>query len=196
MEIGNAVLKGIRPKIDDYVPLSYKNLIERCWDQDPKKRPSFDQIVEELKTDEDFITEFVEQEDFFDYVEYIENSKTDFDSTKNIIQIDKFVHRQTVTFKKISISQLKTSQKEIKDASERARNFKMEANNGNTIAMYNYAVILIKGEGIPVDKIEAARYFKMAADNGHVISMSMYADMQSRGDGVPVNKIEAAHYYN
>ena len=108
-----------------YYSESLWKIVSWMLEKDPKKRPSFDQIVEELKTDEDFITEFVEQEDFFDYVEYIENSKTDFDSTKNIIQIDKFVHRQTDTFKKNSISQLKTSQKEKKDASERARNFKI-----------------------------------------------------------------------
>lgn len=40
---------GYRPPISEDVPNSYRELIERCWSQKPEERPSFDEIVSELK---------------------------------------------------------------------------------------------------------------------------------------------------
>lgn len=48
VQLFNAVVRGERPTIDKSVPESYRQLIERCWAQDPNKRPSFDQIVDLL----------------------------------------------------------------------------------------------------------------------------------------------------
>ena len=40
----------------------------------------------------------------------------------------------------------------------------MAADKGNDEAMLNYASLLYKGEGIPVDKKQAANYLKLAAE--------------------------------
>ncbi|KAK8870875.1 hypothetical protein M9Y10_008773 [Tritrichomonas musculus] len=67
------IMKGIRPSFSFEIPKCYKNLIERCWDMDPNKRPSFDDIVYDLKNDPEFITDLVEEGEFLDYVDMIEN---------------------------------------------------------------------------------------------------------------------------
>lgn len=54
MKIGN----GIRPIKPENMPDSYWELINRCWDQDESKRPTFQEIVEELKSDKYSIEEF------------------------------------------------------------------------------------------------------------------------------------------
>jgi len=33
------IVKGKRPPIPEGIPKSYKNMIKRCWDNDPDKRP-------------------------------------------------------------------------------------------------------------------------------------------------------------
>ncbi|KAK8854434.1 hypothetical protein M9Y10_016996 [Tritrichomonas musculus] len=66
---------GKRPKLTTPILDCYRNLIERCWSQDPNKRPSFDEIVTELKTNRDFITDSVNEEDFINYVQYIDESQ-------------------------------------------------------------------------------------------------------------------------
>ena len=48
---------GTRPEIDEFIPMAYRELIENCWSQDPDKRPTFDQIVDELKNCKEFVTE-------------------------------------------------------------------------------------------------------------------------------------------
>ena len=54
MKIG----RGIRPIKPENMPDSYWELINRCWDQDESKRPTFSEIVEELKSDKYAIEEF------------------------------------------------------------------------------------------------------------------------------------------
>ena len=64
------------PKIDDDVPESYKRLITKCWQQDPKDRPTFEQIVLMLKTDKGFITDDVDEKEFLDFIDRIENNES------------------------------------------------------------------------------------------------------------------------
>lgn len=45
----------VRP---EFVNDNYWELIQHCWDQDPKKRPSFDEITEVLKSDRFALNEF------------------------------------------------------------------------------------------------------------------------------------------
>ena len=71
------------------IPEAYRSLIERCWSQQPEDRPSFDEIVLELKTNPRFIPELVDENEFFDYVDYIDDYKTTFD-TKKIVSFEDF----------------------------------------------------------------------------------------------------------
>ncbi|KAI9029135.1 kinase-like domain-containing protein [Hyaloraphidium curvatum] len=44
----NVAVKGVRPERPDGVPDALWHLMERCWDQDPKKRPAFGEVADEL----------------------------------------------------------------------------------------------------------------------------------------------------
>ena len=92
-DVRSQTLKGIRPKIDSSIPPSYTDLIQCCWAQNPADRPSFDEIVESLRSTEKngFITELVEENDFWDYVDFIDNFKKIYDTKKRIIKIDQYI---------------------------------------------------------------------------------------------------------
>ncbi|GBG25625.1 Protein kinase, putative [Hondaea fermentalgiana] len=50
-EIMRAVaLKGLRPTIPSNCPKVVVNLLRKCWDSDPSKRPTFDKIIPEVET--------------------------------------------------------------------------------------------------------------------------------------------------
>ena len=66
------VKNSIRPEFKVYVPEAYKNLIIRCWSQEPSNRPMFDQILIELKTNPEYITEKVNENEFRKYVKFID----------------------------------------------------------------------------------------------------------------------------
>ena len=80
----------------------YKKLTNKCTSKKSEKRPSFDDILEKLRTDESFITSFVDKNDFLDYVDFIDNYKTTFGN--KVIKIDQYVKRKSVTFTKVTIN--------------------------------------------------------------------------------------------
>ena len=55
--ITEVLYKDYRPEFDATHPIPdvYKNLIEKCWDKDPKKRPTFEQIIEIIRKTDGFL---------------------------------------------------------------------------------------------------------------------------------------------
>ncbi|CAB4409594.1 unnamed protein product [Rhizophagus irregularis] len=43
------IINGMRPKIIQGTPLEYKELMERCWDADPTKRPDITTLRKEIR---------------------------------------------------------------------------------------------------------------------------------------------------
>lgn len=43
------VLRGVRPTLPDYIPSWVRDLVQKCWHQDPSERPSFSAIWQELR---------------------------------------------------------------------------------------------------------------------------------------------------
>eukprot|EP01088_Endostelium_zonatum_P008807 TRINITY_DN21965_c0_g1_i1.p1 TRINITY_DN21965_c0_g1~~TRINITY_DN21965_c0_g1_i1.p1 ORF type:complete len:284 (-),score=61.01 TRINITY_DN21965_c0_g1_i1:8-859(-) len=58
LAIAAAVLREERPIIPGYCPNNYRELIEKCWSQDPEQRPSFEDISFTLR-------QIISSKDFF-----------------------------------------------------------------------------------------------------------------------------------
>lgn len=101
------VTNGERPSFEGTKPVekAYCDLIERCWSQEPKDRPTFNEIVEELKTAK-FINEKIEKEDFQRYLNFVENYQSTFNTCK-IIKIDKTLNSINNKFRRIDIERYK-----------------------------------------------------------------------------------------
>ena len=41
-----SIVKGLRPEITNDTPPFYRDLLEKCWDPDPKKRPTAQEIYD------------------------------------------------------------------------------------------------------------------------------------------------------
>jgi len=48
MQVQEQIKQGKRPSMDKPFPNGIPEIIERCWDQDPNKRPRFDAICSKL----------------------------------------------------------------------------------------------------------------------------------------------------
>ena len=62
------ILHGVRPKIPNSLPEKWKDLIEHCWDSNRLRRPTFEQIVNDLKTNKEYITDKVNLSDYQNYM--------------------------------------------------------------------------------------------------------------------------------
>lgn len=92
-------VQKLRPKFKETVPECYRKLIEKCWSDDPRERPTFDEILYHLKTNSDFINEKINKEEYKNYINMIEESQT----IKNISKLDDFIKSRNKTFRKVQI---------------------------------------------------------------------------------------------
>ncbi|KAK8835934.1 hypothetical protein M9Y10_040315 [Tritrichomonas musculus] len=69
----HSIIAGSRPNMTSDIPKCYSKLISKCWSQDPSKRPSFNQIINELKNNLGFITDSIDRDEF---IEYVKNSQS------------------------------------------------------------------------------------------------------------------------
>ncbi|KAK8835343.1 hypothetical protein M9Y10_017871 [Tritrichomonas musculus] len=91
---------------DESIPKCYQKLINECSLKDSYKRPTFDSIVELLRTDSHFIMESIEKVDFNDYVKFIDDYLKTVNSTKQIIQLKDFVSPTSSTYIEVNVDQL------------------------------------------------------------------------------------------
>lgn len=63
--------------------------------QDPNLRPSFQKILEDLKTNEGFLTDDIDRDIFFDYASFIDEYNSTFQNGTRIYKIDKIVQNIT-----------------------------------------------------------------------------------------------------
>lgn len=65
----------------------YNGLIAKCSSNDPEKRPTFDEILDALRNNDDMMKET----DFHNYVQFIDNSQSEFDPTKQFNEFDSII---------------------------------------------------------------------------------------------------------
>lgn len=70
-QIAKHVKNGLRPKFLSVVPEPYQTLISDCWSQNPRERPTFEQILHALENDAQLLTD-IDGTLFFEYVDYVE----------------------------------------------------------------------------------------------------------------------------
>ena len=66
------IINNERPVLNFNMPECYKKMIRCCWVNNPDERPSFDEIVDIIKNTPEFITDYIDESEFYRYVEYIE----------------------------------------------------------------------------------------------------------------------------
>lgn len=66
------IVNGDRPEFKKPITDSFKKLITRCWSSNKDERPTFGQIVDELKKNENFLTDSIDKKQFHEYIDMIE----------------------------------------------------------------------------------------------------------------------------
>ena len=75
------------------------------------------------------------------------------------------------------------------------RGFRVQAEQGNAEAQYEFGRMYDMGRGTPEDDAEAARWYRKAAEQGHVRGQYQLGASYDLGVGVPADKAEAARWY-
>lgn len=101
--IPQKVIQGDRPPFNSFVPNAYKDLISRCWSQNPTDRPSFEQIVNELSTNEEFLSDLMEKDKYYAYIDYVNQFQSTTRPQKVYINPDEYMKKRKLKIKKVDI---------------------------------------------------------------------------------------------
>lgn len=102
------IMKGERPDFPSNVPDHLVKLISSCLDQSPEEKLTFDEIVnDELKNNESFITDSIDESNFLDFLDFIDNYQSTFYIYKKHVLFDDFIKekRGDATLKKVYIEE-------------------------------------------------------------------------------------------
>ena len=81
----------------------YRELIEKCWSHEPKDRPTFDEIVNILRTDQRFITETIDITEYHNYIKYIDETQSAFGYHPHNHKVKDFLKINFQSFNKTNI---------------------------------------------------------------------------------------------
>ena len=176
------VVNGKRPELENTkIPFCYRKLIENCWSQNQSERPTFDEIVNKLKYDSNFITETVNKDDYQQYIGFIDNY------AGSQLKVQEQVHEKIIE-DQILINQLlaiKYSQEN--DTENIIKYFNILIKNGRTQIPLQFAIRLYKSHNYK----QALFYFEMLRRVNHPIASYFIGVMKFMGHGLEKNKKES-----
>lgn len=182
---------SFRPEFDDTTPDCYKELIQRCWSQNPIKRPSFDEIVSILKKDTRFITPNINKDEYIEFTsyKYIEPEKYDLQQLMNAAENDnpKALFRFGLLYSKGMAMPL--------NKKKAARFYEKAASLGYAQAQTNLGKMYLRGYGVPQDKQKALQLFEKAASQGDAKALFNLGVVYFKGNGVEQDYSKAVEYY-
>ncbi len=82
------------------------------------------------------------------------------------------------------------------DGATALRGFRIHAEQGNAIALFNLGFAYTVGEGVPQDHAEAARWYRRAAEQGDADAQFALGLMYESGNGVAQNFVQAHKWFN
>ena len=177
------VKEGKRPDLNYSIPASYKNLIQQCWSQDPQNRPTFNEILFQLKNNDNFITENVNKDEYLNYIKYIDEQNITFDSFKKINIIAQSNILNISIFENIKMYPLRQFFKLI----EECKIFVEEAES-DIQKQFQLGQILVEGQGLFYQNAEIGmKYLEKSMNNGLTESAIYLCEMFTKGDIIPRN---------
>ncbi|KAK8898373.1 hypothetical protein M9Y10_000658 [Tritrichomonas musculus] len=206
---------GKKPELENNIPVSYRCLIERCWSQNASDRPKFSEIISLLKNDKGFITEKVDENEFHNYVKYIEEFQSSF-RTQKIVKIEDFVNSGSKKFREIDLRRyleepkksFLTSVKSLfglyheklfpRDVylklSEECQRLVVDAEDDPEKQFYIGTYLIEEKNGFPLNVNIGVKYFERSIAGGNIESALYLSKMLFEGRIVQQDIIKAKKY--
>ncbi|KAK8854393.1 hypothetical protein M9Y10_016955 [Tritrichomonas musculus] len=163
-----------RPPMKKDIPECYKKLIESCWSEKPEDRPTFEEIVDKLKSDPSFMFDDVNLDEIMLYMEIIGDDYANRNSlNKPQIKLEEDIKKVSIPISEDKINQNtintfnKIFEDEIDDKTK--SNFYLDINN------YKIIELVKKGEFNKVYKVIEKRTGKLFAARISNINMTEFS---------------------
>ena len=211
-ELIKKIVKGKRPPLECIKYEDQKELLEKCWSDNPDKRFSFDDIYKFLQNHPNILHTPINGEELQRYLLDINCHQPNETNMSHELYSKGYKFYLEKQYSKCIEYYLKSIQLKNSNAmysyaimlregkvikrnySEAIKYLKMSIELGNSKAMNAYGTMLEKGEGIELDYSEAIKYYKKSIELGNSNAMNNYANMLCNGKGIERNYSEAIKY--
>lgn len=160
------VINGQRPPMPPIVPVQYQELIKACWDQNPAKRPKFDEIISNLSSSRFDLSN--NDPSFKDYQIRFCNSD----------EINSYLRQGQCYFCGLGVE---------KNDKKAAKFFKKAAKLGNRCGQFRYGFCLLYGKGVFTDFEKAVTYLRKSAEQDYCHAQFYLGICYKYGYGVVKN---------
>lgn len=206
------VLDGVRPAIPRFVPPTLAEMIDKCWNNAPEVRLSFDEIVATMEDPRVLEEAGVNMDEWSAYCAYVHDgvSKGEVShhqddvmarSAKDVLkeqadqEITEGVNPLDVADAQNRYAQL-LCEEESGDSKKIAfEYFKKAANNGSADALVHLGQCCENGWGTPKSVKTAVDYYQDADKKGHLEGTVLVGIAKKTGHGRMVDAVEAARYF-
>ena len=199
-DLMQTIAKGNRPEFTKPVSEVYKNLIQRCWSQIPSERPTSDEILKEIETNHNYITDDVDESEFLKYVQHISKYDVTFGSIDVINPLNDFINEKKLEndlMKSIQISTTsfvgkKFPYKYYENLGNENKMLVDSAEDGEVEKQFELGKCLIEGKSnFHLDLILSLKYLRESMKNGCKESVIYYIKMLIYGKIIPSNHKKA-----
>ena len=195
---------GKRPSLTPDIHYSLRDLIEKCWSNDPKDRPTFDEIVNYIEnefTTPGFEDDIFELDRFEKYIDYIQKNQPndcfqhvpifellDININQNTNEADDYInieHMKNSNIKKSNSKNLFT-QNEFDSLNNECKKIENEAEeNEDEEKQFFIGTNLIEGlNSFPTNIDLGIKYLIQSSENGNLNSDIFYCKMLIKGDKI------------
>ncbi|OHT00048.1 hypothetical protein TRFO_33339 [Tritrichomonas foetus] len=177
-KIISMINNGERPQFPSYVPTYIVEFISRCWKKEPEDRPTFNEIVGQLLANNMALPD------------------TDMDAYSAYIK--KVCPSHRAPKHKFAVS-TRSANPNVFNISSPGPEIKGKTNFDDPASVFQLAMKLKNGEGVPENIPQALKYIKKSADAGYPKAQIEYGKLLLDGidnDVLQKNEIEASHFFH
>ena len=203
--LGIKVINGYRPKFPKYVPKKMQDLISRCWSKKPSKRPSFEEVFNELSKDFTYLGEPVDDEEINNFLSFlgklkVEKSddlyKENNELRSELNEIKKKLSGYTDYQDFFIMGLLKFHGHKNERNEMNGMNYLTNSSEkGNSYSSLLLGLMYETGEVVKSDFNKAKFYFERSASQGNSLGYHLIGWCYDNGYGVERNYTKAIEYY-
>jgi TPR repeat protein/tRNA A-37 threonylcarbamoyl transferase component Bud32 len=190
IQLSLLVSRGERPGIPLTVSYFFTQLITECWEQDPRRRPTFSVIIDRLLSDDRFLPG-VQGDVYREYQKRVWRSG----GSISPVSPPSPVRERALAGEPQAMFEYSMDLFQRGRMTEAVVMLVNAANAGHTDAQLRTANLYSSGQFVPKNETQAAVFFKLAADAGNAYATFQCGEILALGRGVAPNMAKAERYW-
>ncbi|KAI9338226.1 kinase-like domain-containing protein [Obelidium mucronatum] len=150
------------------------SLIQACWDQDPTKRPSFEEIVKIIQEHLHLSVEQASQSD----------TKVPQDYSKTIELLSNAANQGSAEAQANLGLMYANGRGVVQDSSKAVELYTLAADQGDVVGQFNLGLMYDEGKGVAQDYSKAVEWYTLAANQGSALGQVKLGTIYRDGNGV------------